>query len=86
MGYVVPKRRLPARCGSNRVPCGEAFAKLRSGTVEGLLNPENKENLAAILKFLVVPGRVFSNDVLKKNELKTVHGGMLTVEAVSKAY
>jgi uncharacterized surface protein with fasciclin (FAS1) repeats len=50
------------------------------------LNPENKENLAAILKFLVVPGRVFSNDVLKKNELKTVHGGMLTVEAVSKAY
>ncbi len=59
-------------------PTDEAFAKLPAGTVEGLLNPENKEKLAAILKFHVVPGRVFSNDVLKKKELKTVYGGMLT--------
>lgn len=59
-------------------PSDAAFAKLPAGTVENLLKPENKEKLAAILKFHVVPGRVFSNDVLSKKELKTVHGGMLT--------
>ena len=59
-------------------PTDEAFAKLPAGTVENLLKPENKEKLAAILKFHVVPGRVFSNDVLGKKELKTLQGGMLT--------
>jgi transforming growth factor-beta-induced protein len=59
-------------------PTDEAFAKLPAGTVENLLKPENKEKLAAILKFHVVSGRVFSNDVLSKKELKTVHGGSLT--------
>jgi uncharacterized surface protein with fasciclin (FAS1) repeats len=59
-------------------PTDEAFAKLPAGTVESLLKPENKEKLAAILKFHVVAGRVFSNDVLSKKELKTVQGGMLT--------
>ena len=59
-------------------PTDEAFAKLPAGTVESLLKPENKEKLAAILKFHVVAGRVFSNEVLSKAELKTVHGGTLT--------
>lgn len=59
-------------------PTDDAFAKLPAGTVESLLKPENKEKLAAILKFHVVPGRVFANDVLSKKELKTAHGGMLT--------
>lgn len=59
-------------------PTDDAFAKLPAGTVESLLKPENKEKLAAILKFHVVAGRVFSNDVISKKELKTVQGGMLT--------
>lgn len=59
-------------------PTDDAFAKLPAGTVESLLKPENKEKLASILKFHVVPGRVFSNDVLSKKELKSVQGGMLT--------
>ncbi len=59
-------------------PTDEAFAKLPAGTVENLLKPENKAKLAAILKFHVVAGRMFSNDVLSKKELKTVQGGMLT--------
>ncbi len=60
-------------------PTDDAFAKLPAGTVESLLKPENKDKLAAILKFHVVTGRVYSNDVLSKQELKTVHGGILTV-------
>lgn len=59
-------------------PTDEAFAKLPAGAVEGLLKPENKEKLAAILKFHVVPSRVFSNDVLSQKQLKSVHGGVLT--------
>ncbi len=59
-------------------PTDDAFAKLPAGTVDNLLRPENKEKLAAILKFHVMPGRVFSNEVLSKTELKTVHGGNLT--------
>jgi transforming growth factor-beta-induced protein len=51
-------------------PTDDAFAKLPAGTVESLLKPENKEKLAAILKFHVVPGRVFSNDVLNKKEFQ----------------
>ena len=58
-------------------PTDDAFAKLPAGTVENLLKPENKEKLAAILKFHVVPGRFFSNEVLSKKELKTVQGGLL---------
>jgi uncharacterized surface protein with fasciclin (FAS1) repeats len=59
-------------------PTDQAFEKLPAGTVESLLKPENKEKLAAILKFHVVPGRVFSNDVLSKKQLKTLHGDVLT--------
>ena len=59
-------------------PTDSAFAKLPVGTVETLLKPENKDKLAAILKFHVVPGRVYSNDVLANKGLKTVQGGTLT--------
>lgn len=59
-------------------PTDDAFAKLPAGTVEDLLKPENKAKLAAILKFHVVPGRLFASDVLSKKELKTVQGGTLT--------
>lgn len=59
-------------------PSDTAFAKLPTGTVESLLKPENKEKLVAILKFHVVAGRIFSNDVLSKKDLKTVGGGVLT--------
>ncbi len=59
-------------------PNDAAFAKLPAGTVESLLKPENKAKLAAILKVHVVPGRVFSNDVVAGKGLKTVQGGVLT--------
>lgn len=55
-------------------PTDEAFAKLPAGTVENLLKPENKKQLAAILTFHVVPGRVFSSDVVANKGLKTVQG------------
>ena len=38
-------------------PTDEAFAKLPAGTLETLLQPENKAKLQSILLYHVVPGR-----------------------------
>ena len=60
-------------------PTDEAFKKLPAGTVESLLLPENKDKLAAILKYHVVSGKVMAADV-KPGMVKTVQGGELTVK------
>src|SRR3954462_4496758 len=52
-------------------PTDAAFAKLPAGTVENLLKPENKGQLAAILTYHVVPGAVTAADVL--NRLRKSH-------------
>jgi uncharacterized surface protein with fasciclin (FAS1) repeats len=45
-------------------PTDEAFAKLPAGTVENLLKPENKAQLAAILSYHVLPRKLTSNQML----------------------
>lgn len=55
-------------------PTDEAFAKLDAATVESLLKPENKAKLAAILKYHVVKGRVFSDQAVKAGSAKTAQG------------
>ena len=63
-------------------PTDEAFAKLPAGTVEGLLKPENKDKLVAILTYHVVPGKVMSKDLAgKKTKAKTVQGGSVAIDA-----
>lgn len=66
-------------------PLNDAFAKLPEGTVDGLLKPEAKGTLTAVLTYHVVAGKVMAKDVLKAIEenggtfeIKTVQGGMLT--------
>ncbi len=46
-------------------PTDEAFAKLGKETLNDLLKPENKEKLAAILKYHVIPGDVRAAQVVK---------------------
>lgn len=60
-------------------PTDEAFGKLPEGTVEDLLKKENLDDLAAILKYHVVQGRVFSDEVLKTKSIATLQGDMLKV-------
>ncbi|MCH2203048.1 MAG: fasciclin domain-containing protein [Fuerstiella sp.] len=55
-------------------PTDEAFAKLPEGTVANLLKPENKDQLAEILTYHVVPGKVLASDVVKICSAKTVNG------------
>ncbi len=67
-------------------PTNEAFAKLPKGTLTTLLKPENKEQLAGILTYHVVPAKLMSGDVVKAVQagngsatVKTLAGGQLTV-------
>ncbi|AXA37537.1 MAG: hypothetical protein KatS3mg130_0007 [Candidatus Sumerlaea sp.] len=55
-------------------PTDEAFSKLPKATLEDLLKPENKEKLASILTYHVVPGKVLAADVVKLSSAKTVNG------------
>jgi len=65
-------------------PTNEAFAKLPAGTVETLLNPENKEKLVGILTHQVIPGAFKSTDIAgKKIAVKTVQGADIKVDAMS---
>ena len=66
-------------------PTNEAFDKLPAGTVQTLLQPENKAQLVKILTYHVVAGHLSTHDLMKqikaghgKAMLKTVSGGTLT--------
>lgn len=60
-------------------PTDEAFAELPEGTLENLLKPENKSDLAAILTYHVVPGKVMAYDVFKLKSATTVNGEEITI-------
>lgn len=60
-------------------PTDEAFAKLPEGTVSSLLKPENKSQLADILKYHVVSGRVYSDAALKAGTAKTLEGSSIRI-------
>ena len=55
-------------------PTNDAFAKLPAGTVESLLEPENKQALTDILTYHVVSGKVMAADVVTLDSATTVNG------------
>jgi uncharacterized surface protein with fasciclin (FAS1) repeats len=66
-------------------PTNAAFDKLPDGTVESLLEAENKKILQTVLTYHVLAGKFNAKDVLKsikkndgKASMKTVSGGTLT--------
>lgn len=65
-------------------PSNAAFAKVDKATLDGLLKPESKDKLAALLKYHVVAGNVKSGDLAKMiadgkgtATVKTLNGGSL---------
>lgn len=65
-------------------PTDEAFAALPEGTLDDLLKPENKDQLAAILTYHVVPGKVMSGDIAGKTmDAETVQGTTIAIDATS---
>ena len=66
-------------------PTNKAFGALPAGTVDNLLKPENKDQLAKVLTYHVLPGKFDSKAVAAaikagggKASMKTVEGDMLT--------
>lgn len=66
-------------------PVNAAFEALPAGTVEGLLAPEAKDQLTAVLTYHVIAGDIHAADLIKAIEdnggeykAATVHGGELT--------
>ena len=55
-------------------PTDEAFGKLPEGTVESLLQPENVDQLVAVLTYHVVPGAVTAEQVVTLDQAATVNG------------
>jgi len=67
-------------------PTNAAFARLPAGTVDNLVQPQNKDKLTSVLTFHVVPGRYTATELKAlaeqsggQAELKTVQGGTLAV-------
>ncbi len=72
-------------------PTNAAFEKLPAGTVDTLLEPENKEKLVSILTYHVVPGKLTADDLvsaIKKGDgmtkLTTVQGDELSAKLDGK--
>ena len=64
-------------------PTDEAFAALPDGTVEELLKPENRADLAAILTHHVVAGSVKAEQVVgKMTDVNSVNGTALSVNGM----
>lgn len=66
-------------------PTDEAFAALPAGTVETLLKPENKDKLAAILSYHVLPRELASNQLPGRTiHVKTIKADGDRLLAVTK--
>lgn len=59
-------------------PSDEAFAKVPKEVLAGLL--EDKEKLAAVLKYHVVAGKVKAADVVKLKSAKTLNGKSVVID------
>lgn len=60
-------------------PTNAAFNELPNGAVAGLMKPESKEKLAAVLKYHVIAGRIMAADLRDGQQLTTVNGEKVKV-------
>ncbi len=59
-------------------PADEAFAKLPKEMLEKIVN--NRDKLTSVLKYHVVLGKIMSKDMNKKDSVKTLQGGELSID------
>jgi uncharacterized surface protein with fasciclin (FAS1) repeats len=61
-------------------PSDLAFEKLEKGTIEGLLEPTNKEKLTDLLNNHIVDGKILFNELKDGDKIKTLNGSELKVQ------
>ncbi|MGF1495625.1 MAG: fasciclin domain-containing protein [Elainellaceae cyanobacterium] len=59
-------------------PTDDAFAKLPPGTIQTLV--QNPPQLARILKYHVVPGKLMKSDLADKDQLVSVEGSTISLD------
>lgn len=64
-------------------PTDAAFAKLGDETIANLLLPENKDQLAGILKYHVISGKVKSEDLAGQTLTATTLNGIVNVDGTN---
>ena len=62
-------------------PTDTAFSKMPAGTLDELLKPENKAKLVKILSYHLAAGKFTGTDLAKADEVKTLEGTEIDVEA-----
>jgi len=65
-------------------PSNHAFEKLASGTMEKLLEPENKLALTSLLSHHILQGKINTKDLNDGDKLKTLDGKELMVTITGK--
>ncbi len=66
------------------VPSNEAFKKLPYGAFDGLLKPENKDDLVHILRYHAIDGRLSSDELAgKKFKRKSLEGAELSLDGTA---
>ncbi len=63
-------------------PTDEAFNALPDGTLEMLMQPENRDKLTNLLRYHVIPGQVTSGD-LTSGEVETAEGSSVNIDRES---
>ncbi|MFT4604043.1 MAG: putative surface protein with fasciclin (FAS1) repeats [Rhodothermales bacterium] len=63
-------------------PTDAAFAALPDGTVDELLQPDNKGQLVDVLTYHVVAGKITSDQVVSLTSATTVQGSDISIEVV----
>ena len=63
-------------------PTNEAFSKLPPGTLQSLLEPDNRQQLIDLLKLHVVSGRVLAADAVKLSKAPTLQGRSLPIQVL----
>ena len=61
-------------------PTNQAFNNLPQETLTSLMKPENKENLANLLKFHVIEGKIMSEDISRLTTVKTLQGQEIKID------
>lgn len=62
-------------------PVDDAFVQMPKPQLHELLKPENRHSLRSLLKNHIIPGDLPSNELKKHNELRSVTGEQLRIEA-----
>jgi uncharacterized surface protein with fasciclin (FAS1) repeats len=60
-------------------PVNSAFEALPPGTLDTLLETENRDQLRSLLTYHVVPGRILSTDLTEGARVATVEGSEVTI-------